>query len=84
MNPFMISAYLLIAFMVVSVSRVALGPYPQDRVVGLDTTNMLVIVTMIMLGVAFENVILIDVAIVYAILSYVATLYLASYLEGRS
>jgi len=84
MNPFMISAYFLIAFMVVSISRVVLGPYPQDRVVGLDTTNMLVIVTMVMLGVAFENVILIDVAIVYAILSYIATLYLANYLEGKS
>jgi multicomponent Na+:H+ antiporter subunit F len=33
---------------------------------------------------AYEEVIYIDVAIVYALLSYIGTLYVAKYLEGGS
>jgi multicomponent Na+:H+ antiporter subunit F len=39
---------------------------------------------MILVGAAFEEVIYVDVAIVYALLSYIGTLYIAKYLEGGS
>ncbi|MCL0058654.1 monovalent cation/H+ antiporter complex subunit F [Dehalococcoidia bacterium] len=54
---------------------------PPDRLVGLDTLNTLVIVSMVVLGAAFENPIYIDVAIVYGLLSFVATLFIAKYIE---
>ncbi|MCL0094106.1 cation:proton antiporter [Dehalococcoidia bacterium] len=57
------------------------GPHPPDRLVGLDTLNTLVIVSMVVLGAAFENPIYIDVAIVYGLLSFVATLFIAKYIE---
>jgi len=50
--------------------------------VALDTINTLVVAGMILVGAAFEEVIYIDVAIVYALLSYIGTLYVAKYLEG--
>ena len=56
------------------------GPTP-DRLVGLGTLNTLVIVSMVVLGAAFENPIYIDVAIVYGLLSFVATLFIAKYIE---
>ena len=69
-------------FMVFSLIRVGLGPTTPDRVVGLDTMNTLVVATMIVLGAAFDEVVFIDVAIIYALLSFVGTLYVARYLEG--
>lgn len=62
--------------------RVLRGPTAPDRVVGVDTINTLVIVTMVVVGAAYQEVIYIDVAIVYALLSFISTLFIAKYLEG--
>ena len=69
---------------VIALVRVFLGPTTPDRIVGLDTVNTLVVSTMIILGAAFHEAIYIDVAIVYALLSFVTTLFIAKYMEkGR-
>ena len=72
----------LILAVIMSIIRVVKGPTAPDRVVGLDTINTLVIVGMIIFGVAAGSVIYIDVAIVYAFLSFISTLFIAKYLEG--
>lgn len=66
---------------IVSLVRLILGPKAPSRIVGLDTINTLVVVAMVVLGAAFDEVILIDVAIVYALLSFITTLYIAKYVE---
>lgn len=66
---------------VVALVRVFLGPTTPDRIVGLDTVNTLVVSTMVVLGAAFHEAIYIDVAIVYALLSFVTTLFIAKYME---
>lgn len=66
---------------IVSLVRLILGPKAPSRIVGLDTINTLVVVSMVVLGAAFDEVILIDVAIVYALLSFITTLYIAKYIE---
>ena len=81
-ETFFIVAIFLLIFMIFGVIRIVLGPTVPDRVVGLDTINTLVIAVMIILGAAYDEVIYIDVAIVYALLSFVGTLYIAKYLEG--
>lgn len=70
---------LAIAFAII---RVIKGPTAPDRVVGLDTINTIVIVCMIIFGFSSGSVIYIDVAIVYALLSFISTLFIAKYLEG--
>ncbi|MBC7080923.1 MAG: cation:proton antiporter [Thermoplasmatales archaeon] len=82
MNVFMLSLVMLFVSIAIAMIRVLLGPTIPDRVVGLDTINTLVISGMILFGVANEDVIYIDVAIVYALLSYITTLFIAKYLEG--
>ena len=62
--------------------RVIKGPTAPDRIVGLDTINTIVIVGMVIFGLAVKSVIYIDVAIVYALLSFISTLFIAKYLEG--
>ncbi len=66
---------------VIALVRIALGPTAPDRIVGLDTVNTLVVTTMVVLGAAFREAIYIDVAIVYALLSFVTTLFIAKYVE---
>jgi multicomponent Na+:H+ antiporter subunit F len=66
---------------VIALIRVILGPEAPSRVVGLDTINTLVVVSMVVLGAAFKEVIYVDVAIVYALLSFITTLFIAKYIE---
>lgn len=67
---------------ILSLIRVLRGPTAPDRIVGVDTINTIVIVSMVCFGTAFSEVIYIDVAIVYALLSFISTLFIAKYLEG--
>ncbi len=67
---------------IISILRLLLGPTAPDRAVALDTVNTLVVASMVGLGAATWETLFIDIAIVYAILSFVTTLYIAKYLEG--
>ncbi|MCD6447673.1 MAG: cation:proton antiporter [Thermoplasmata archaeon] len=82
MNPFMIALVLVLVSVAIAIIRVLLGPTVPDRVVGLDTINTLVIAGMLLFGAAYKEIIYVDVAIVYALLSYITTLYIAKYLQG--
>ena len=72
----------LLLSIIMCMIRVVKGPTAPDRVVGLDTINTIVVVGMVVFGIATGAVIYIDVAIVYALLSYISTLFIAKYLEG--
>ena len=73
----------LCALMLLAMIRLVKGPTTADRVVALDAINTLVVAAMIVLGVVFQQIIFIDVAIIYALLSFVGTLYIAKYLGGE-
>ena len=81
-DPFLISVAVLLLCMFLAIIRVLLGPTAPDRMVALDTINTMVVATMLVFGAAYREIIYIDVAIVYALLSFVTTLYVAKYLEG--
>jgi multicomponent Na+:H+ antiporter subunit F len=81
-NEYMIVLIALLLCIIMAIIRVIIGPTIPDRVVGVDTINTIVIVGMIIFGAAYEEVIYIDVAIVYALLSFISTLFIAKYLEG--
>ena len=81
-TTFLIVLGALILSAVFAIVRVIKGPTAPDRVVGLDTINTLVIVSMVVFGITTNSVIYIDVAIVYALLSFISTLFIAKYLEG--
>jgi multicomponent Na+:H+ antiporter subunit F len=83
----LLTTYLLVVIAltlcsILALIRVIRGPTAPDRVVGVDTINTMVVVGMIAFGVAYREVIYIDVAIVYALLSFISTLFIARYLEG--
>lgn len=81
-NTYMIVLLALALCIIMAMIRVIRGPTAPDRVVGLDTINTIVISGMVIFGAAFNEVIYIDVAIVYALLSFISTLFIAKCLEG--
>ena len=81
-NSYLIALGVLLFCIIMAMIRVIKGPTAPDRIVGLDTINTIVIVGMVIFGVASDSIIYIDVAIVYALLSFVTTLFIAKYLEG--
>ena len=83
-TTFIIILGILFIPVVMAIIRVIKGPTAPDRIVGLDTINTIVVVSMVIFGAAFNEFIYIDVAIVYALLSFISTLFIAKYLEGGS
>ncbi len=79
---FFIVAACFLLFAIFSMVRLGLGPTAGDRIVALDTINTLVVAGMVVLAAAYNEVIFVDIAIIYALLSFVGTLYVARYLEG--
>lgn len=75
-----VAVFLAVCIFIILI-RLFLGPTQPDRLVGLDTLNTIVVVAMVILGAAFKEVIYVDVAIVYALLSFVTTLFIAKYIE---
>ena len=68
---------------VFAVIRLFKGPTPANRVVSLDTLNIIVIGIISFLAFQFENSLYLDIAIVYAILAFLETIVFARYLEGK-
>lgn len=68
---------------VLSAYRVVRGPSTMDRVVGVDTINMMVVGMIAVLAVIFKNSLYLDIAIVYGVLAFLETVIIARYMEGR-
>lgn len=81
-NEYIIVSLFLLLSIFLSLIRVIMGPTAPDRIVGIDTINTIIISGMVVFGAVFQAVIYIDVAIVYALLSFISTLFIAKYLEG--
>ncbi|MBN1896230.1 MAG: cation:proton antiporter [Candidatus Aenigmarchaeota archaeon] len=78
---FLMSGFLAV-LVITSVLRAFLGRTSPDRLVAADTINTLTVAILVLLGAAYENIMYIDVAIVYAMLSFVTTLFVSKHLEG--
>ncbi len=83
MSIWICTVIVFVGLILLAMIRLLKGPTAADRVVALDAINTLVVASMIALGVAFKQVLFIDVAIVYALLAFVGTLYIAKYLGGE-
>ena len=83
MSIWIFAASVLASLMLLAMVRLLKGPTSADRVVALDAINTLVVASMIVLAAEFRQVVFVDVAIVYALLSFVGTLFIAKYLGGE-
>ncbi len=77
LNPLIICCFLCLW-------RVGFGPTPADRVVAIDILGILIIGFCGLLSVFTKKDFFIDIAIAWALQSFIATIALAKFLEGRS
>jgi multicomponent Na+:H+ antiporter subunit F len=74
---------LLIIGTFICLFRVARGPTAPDRAVAIDTIGVMVVGICGVFGVITGKDYYLNVAIAWALLSFIGTLALAKYLEGR-
>ncbi|MBU1144775.1 MAG: cation:proton antiporter [Firmicutes bacterium] len=67
-----------------TVIRFIKGPTLSDKVVSLDTFNMIIIGVIAMLALVFKDNLYLDVVIIYSILSFLETVVFARYVEGKN
>ena len=63
--------------------RMAMGPSAPDRMVAIDVLGTVVVGVIAILAVMTGKAYLLDVVLVWALVSFVGTLALAKFIEGR-
>lgn len=74
---------ILAALAFLSLYRVIFGPTPYDRLLGVNLVSSIVTVIIVLLAIHFQRRIYMDVALVYALLSFIGVIALAKYLRAR-
>ncbi len=64
--------------------RIARGPTAPDRTIAIDILGTLVVGFCCLMGLATNREFYMNIAIAWALISFVGTLALAKYLEGRT
>lgn len=64
--------------------RVIVGPSPADRIVAVDILGILIIGMLALLGLHYKEGFFMDIALIWALLSFIASLAFSKILEGRS
>ena len=74
---------LLVAFAGLCLIRVLRGPALLDRIAAADAVGTMMTIVLVLLGLLYERVIFLDIAIVYALLLFADTLVIARFMERR-
>ena len=74
-------AVLLLAI-ILGLYRLIKGPTNADRIVALDILTTATVVLIAFLAWYFQRIIYLDIALIYAVLSFIAVIVLGRYLEG--
>ena len=64
--------------------RVVVGPSAADRIVAVDILGVLIIGVLALLGMHYDQGFFMDIGLIWALLSFIASLAFAKVLEGRS
>jgi len=81
-----VSYLLLVAItgagMLLCLLRMLKGPSSADRAVAVDTAATVTTALLVLLGFVFNRYVYLDVALVYALLTFIGAVAIARYLEG--
>ena len=84
MDIFQASVIILILTIFVCLYRVVFGPGVENRLIAVNTVGTKTIILLVLIGFIFDRSIFLDVAIIYAMINFIATLAIAKYLKGGS
>ncbi len=63
--------------------RVIVGPTPADRIVAVDILGVLIVGMLAIIGMYYDQNFFLDIALIWALLSFIASLAFSKILEGR-
>lgn len=66
-----------------SVLRLIFGPTTPDRIVAVDTLNVIITGSIVFIAFLLKSDLYLDIALVYGALSFLETVVIARYLEGK-
>ncbi|MDD2472624.1 MULTISPECIES: cation:proton antiporter [unclassified Methanoculleus] len=75
-------AIVLILTIFLCLYRVLAGPGVENRLIAVNTIGTKTIILLVLIGFIYERPLFVDIAIVYAMINFIATLAIAKYL-GR-
>lgn len=78
------SAYVIVGLLFLCLVRAILGPSVPDRVAAINLVGTKTAVLMVFIAVATDQLYFFDVALVYALISYLMTVGMAKYFEKGS
>lgn len=84
MDIFQASVIILIITIFVCLYRVVFGPGVENRLIAVNTVGTKTIILLVLIGFIFDRSIFLDIAIIYAMINFIATLAIAKYLKGGS
>jgi multicomponent Na+:H+ antiporter subunit F len=76
-------AVFLVILGIITSYRVIYGPTITDRLIAADTIGIFMLMVLLLIGLYYNIVLLIDIALAYAVLNVVDILIFAKYFEHR-
>jgi multicomponent Na+:H+ antiporter subunit F len=78
---FLVSAIILTFTIFLCLYRVVFGPGVENRLIAVNTIGTKTIILLVIVGFIFVRPIFIDISIIYAMITFIATLAIAKYLR---
>jgi len=83
MNIVMVALGVVLAFILLCIIRAVLGPSLWDRLLGLNLVTSKVLIIIVLFSYIVELPFLLDLAIIYALIGFVGTIFTAMFLMDR-
>ena len=73
------ASFMVVIAILICLIRVIKGPKAPDRMIAFDAASSLVLLLIVLMSLIYSDMMLIDIAIVYAILNFIGTLSVSKY-----
>ena len=83
MQFLVVTLVVLALLLLASLARVVIGPTVWDRLLGMNLITTKIVMAIAVLAVLMDRTFLVDVAIVYALLGFIASILIARYIEKK-
>jgi len=80
-DVFNVIVLILIVNVFLCIYKAVMGPRAWDRVIAINVIGTKTIVIVILLGLLFDSLYFVDVALVYALFNFILTVALSKYIE---
>ncbi len=83
MNYFGMAIFALALLLTLTMLRIFIGPTVWDRLLAFNLTASKIVIAIVLFALAMDKPYLLDVALVYSLLGFVATVFIARFVEQK-